>query len=97
MDLEGRGGSEELEGVEGGEIMIELYCMRRESIFSKRGGNTCCSYRGAGFDSQHPHGGPEASVTLVTRDSVFFSGICRHLECIWCTDKHVNQTPAHVK
>lgn len=40
MDLEGRGGSEELEGVEGGEIMIELYCMRRESIFSKRGGET---------------------------------------------------------
>lgn len=39
-------------------IMIELYCMRRESIFNKRGENTCCSYRGAGFDSQHPHGGP---------------------------------------
>ena len=37
MDLEGRQGSEELELVEGGEIMIELYCMRRESIFNKRG------------------------------------------------------------
>ena len=43
MDLEGRGGSEELEVVEGGEIMIELYCMRRESIFNKRGGDICCS------------------------------------------------------
>ena len=37
VDLEGRQGSEKLEVVEGGGIMIELYCMRRESIFNKRG------------------------------------------------------------
>lgn len=36
MDLEGRGGREKLEGVEGEEIMVELYCTRREFIFNKR-------------------------------------------------------------
>ena len=30
---EGRGGSKELRGVEGGETAIEIYCMRKESIF----------------------------------------------------------------
>lgn len=96
MDLEGRQGSEKLEGVEGGEIMIELYCMRRESIFNKRE-ETPAAYRGAGFDSQHPHGGPDTLVTLIPGILMSFSGFCRHLGCIWCTNKHANQTPIHIK
>ena len=32
MDLEGTGGVEELGGIQGGEIIIRIYGMRKESI-----------------------------------------------------------------
>ena len=35
VDLDGRGGGEELGGVEGGEIIIKIYYIRTKSIFSK--------------------------------------------------------------
>ena len=34
---EGRGGREELEGVNGGETLKKINCMTKESIFNKRG------------------------------------------------------------
>lgn len=43
-DPEGRGGGRDLGEEEGGEMTIRIYCMRKESIFSKRGkkkGNSC--------------------------------------------------------
>lgn len=36
MDTDGRGGVEECEGVEGGETVFKLYCMRKKSMFNKR-------------------------------------------------------------
>lgn len=30
--------------------------------------STCCSYRGPGYSSQHPHGGSQLSVTAVVGD-----------------------------
>jgi hypothetical protein len=36
VDLEGRGGGEELGGVEGGKTIIGIYCTREESILNKR-------------------------------------------------------------
>lgn len=36
MDLDGRGGEEELGGKEGGETIIRIYCIRKKSIFNKR-------------------------------------------------------------
>jgi hypothetical protein len=43
VDMKGRGGCkgrwdgrEDLRGVEGGETIIRIYCVRKESIFSKR-------------------------------------------------------------
>ena len=35
MDPGGRGCGEELGGVEGGKIVIRVYCMRKESIFDE--------------------------------------------------------------
>lgn len=40
MDLSGKGGREELVGVEGGENAIRIYCMIIESSFNE-GGFTC--------------------------------------------------------
>lgn len=36
MDLEESGGGEELGEVEGGEIVLELYCMRQEYNINKK-------------------------------------------------------------
>lgn len=36
MDPEGKRDGEELGGVEGEEVMIRVYCLRKESIFDKR-------------------------------------------------------------
>lgn len=37
VDPEGRGSAEELEGAEGGETVIRMYWMKKESIFNQRG------------------------------------------------------------
>ena len=37
MDPEGKGGEEEVEGVEGEETVIRIYCMREEFVFNKKG------------------------------------------------------------
>ena len=37
MDLDRRGGRKDLGGAEGGETVFRVYCMRRESMFNKRG------------------------------------------------------------
>jgi hypothetical protein len=37
VDLDGKGSRENLEGVEGREMIIKMYYMRKESIFNKRG------------------------------------------------------------
>jgi hypothetical protein len=39
MDPEGRGGREELGGVEGEVYIIRIDCMRKKSIFNKRNTN----------------------------------------------------------
>lgn len=36
MDLVGRGGREDLEGIEGGEPLMSMYYVRKISIFNKR-------------------------------------------------------------
>lgn len=36
MDLEGKGDGEELGGAGGGETIMGIECMRKESVFSKR-------------------------------------------------------------
>ena len=33
--------------------------------------NIACSFRGPGFDSQHPHEGPQPSITLVSEDLTY--------------------------
>lgn len=38
IDPEGRGDGEELGGMERGETVPRIYCMRKESIFIKKGG-----------------------------------------------------------
>lgn len=40
---------------------------------------TCCSCRGPGLCSQHPHGGSELSVTLGLGDWVLCFGLCMYL------------------
>lgn len=35
VDLEGRGGAEELGGINEGEIIFRMYCVRNESIVNK--------------------------------------------------------------
>lgn len=37
MDLDDRGGREELRGAEGGEPVVRKYCMRKETIYNKKG------------------------------------------------------------
>jgi hypothetical protein len=37
VDLEGKGGGKELEGVERGETIIKIYYVRKESIYKGRG------------------------------------------------------------
>lgn len=37
MDLDRRGGRKDLGGAEGGETVFRVYCMRKESMFNKRG------------------------------------------------------------
>jgi hypothetical protein len=66
MDLEGGDSGVELGGVEGGETIIRIYYIRKESIFSE-GKNiilksTDCSSKGPEFNSQQPHGGSQPSV-----------------------------------
>lgn len=36
VDTDGRGCVEELGGVEGGETIFRLYCVRKKSMFNKR-------------------------------------------------------------
>lgn len=35
--MDGRGGEETLGGVKGGKTVTRIYCMRKESIFNKKG------------------------------------------------------------
>lgn len=39
--------------------------------------STCCSSRGPGFDSQHPHSGPRPSLTPVPGHMTSFPGLHR--------------------
>lgn len=52
--------------------MVKEFSQFLLQIESKNGGSvaksTSCSFRGAGFGSQHPRGGPKPSVTLVPGD-----------------------------
>jgi hypothetical protein len=38
------------------------------------------------FNSQHPHGGPQLSITLVPRDLIPSSGLSGHQACMGYTD-----------
>lgn len=50
-----------------------------------------------GFGSQHSHGSPEPSVTLVTEDRMPSSGPGGNQAYTWCVDTNTGKIPIHVK
>ena len=54
--------------------------------------STGCSSRGPRFNSQHPHGSSQVSVTPVPGDLIPSSGLHGHQAHTWCTYIHVDRT-----
>ena len=57
--------------------------------------NTDCSFRGPGFNSQHPHDSSQPSITPVPRDLMPSCGLPQH--CTHMAHRHANKTPIHTK
>lgn len=56
-----------------------------------------CSYRRLRFDSQHPHGRSQPSVTLVLKCLLPFSDLCGQWACTWCTSIHIKTLIYNIK
>jgi hypothetical protein len=56
--------------------------------------NSCCSHRGSGFGSQHPHAGSQSFVTLV-RDLTISFDFHKHQVYTWYTYIYVGKTVTH--
>ena len=50
-----------------------------------------CSYKGPGFDSQHPRGSSLLSVIPVPGDPASFSDLPGHQACEWYIDIHIGK------
>lgn len=55
--------------------------------------NAGCSSRRCGFNSWHPHGGSQSSITLVLGDLMSTYGLWRSQVYMWFTDIHTGKTP----
>jgi len=56
---------------------------------------TGSSSTGPGFDSQHPDGSSQLSVTSVPGDPGPFSGLLWHQMFMWFIDMHASKTHTH--
>lgn len=54
------------------------------------------SHRGPGFNSQHPSGNSQLSVTVVPGDSMASSDLCGHKD-IWQPAIYANKIPIHIE
>lgn len=54
-----------------------------------------CSPRGPDFESQHPHGSSETSVTPVRRDPIPSFDLLRHQKCTWVY-RHISKQNTHI-
>lgn len=45
------------------------------------------------FDSHHMHGRSQPSVTLISKDCMFSSVLCRQQTCKWYTDTQEGKSP----
>lgn len=77
--------------VGGGRLPAELKNRRDDPVVK----NTCSS-RGPGFDSRHPRGSSQLSMTQVPRDPMSSSDLPGHQACIRYSDIHVSKTLIHV-
>lgn len=59
----------------------------------KSSGRSSWSYRGHGFNAQHPYSQP--SITPIPKDKMFSSGFHGHQTLIYYTDIHTDKTPIH--
>ena len=50
-----------------------------------------CSSRGPGFDSHHPHGGFQLSLTAAVGDLTHSSDLHGYQACMWYTGTHVGK------
>jgi hypothetical protein len=54
-----------------------------------------CPCKGPGFDSQHPHGGSQPSITHIPGELMLSSDLFRHWPHTWYTDIHAIKTHTH--
>jgi hypothetical protein len=59
--------------------------------------STGCLSEGPWFDSQHPHGGSQQSVTAAPGHLMSSSGLCRHQAHTGCIDIHAGKASTHRK
>lgn len=59
--------------------------------------STGCSCRSSGFDTQHPHGHSQPTVTPVPEEPTTASELFRHQAYMWHIDIHAGKTLTHIK